>query len=89
MEGPGDYARVLFAAVHFEIPAQKVFPAVVLEAFLRQRSSKRDTRTLNNTKKIRKSNLKLSSQVFRPSQRNNNKKNTTNKARLKRGLRDI
>lgn len=54
MEGPGDYARVLFAAVHFEIPAQKVFPAVVLEAFLRQRSSKRDTRTLNNTKKIRK-----------------------------------
>lgn len=34
MEGPGDHARILSAAVHSEIPAQKVLTAIVLEAVL-------------------------------------------------------
>lgn len=41
MEGPGDHARILSAAVHSEIPAQKVLTAIVLEAVLSCSDNKR------------------------------------------------
>lgn len=48
MEGPGDHARILSAAVHSEIPAQKVLAAVVLEAVL---SCSGDVLNVNSSEK--------------------------------------
>lgn len=52
MEGPGDHARILSAAVHSEIPAQKVLAAIVLEAVLSCSDNKKGNIALKREKVI-------------------------------------
>lgn len=83
MEGPGDHARILSAAVHSEIPAQKVLTAVVLEAVL-------SYSVTGGVQKIigimRKSNLIFRRKFFDPHTHKRKNTHTTNKTKLKRGL---
>lgn len=76
MEGPGDHARILSAAVHSEIPAQKVLTAVVLEAVLSAVQQWRCAKC-EIIGKMRKSNLNFRRKFFDPHTQNK-QKNTHN-----------